>query len=261
MKSVFRLRFVAASTLALAALGAAPASAADIDCGDAPLVVFAAASMTDAVNEFTDDFKADTGCAVTVSVAGSSTLARQIAEGAPAGVYISANRDWVSWLAENAPERIAGEPVIIARNGLVAVSDSGESADIVDLLSSRFSMADPGHVPAGIYGKAALESLGIWDEVSSNAAFTENVRVALAMAARGDVGAAIVYSTDARMEPDLEIAWRFDPASHPEITYEAVLLSGGGDVGQAFLDRLNAEEGRTVLRSYGFLAGGDGGQG
>ncbi|WP_223478262.1 molybdate ABC transporter substrate-binding protein [Oricola indica] len=261
MNALIRLRLGAAFLLTLVTLTAAPANAADIDCGDAPLIVFAAASMTDAINEFTEAFQDDTGCAVTVSVAGSSTLARQIAEGAPAGLYISANRDWVTWLAENAPERIASEPAIIARNGLVAVSKSTDSADIADLLSSRFAMADPGHVPAGIYGKAALESLGIWADVSSNAAFTENVRVALAMAARGDVGAAIVYATDARMEPDLKIAYRFDPASHPEIAYEAVLLSGGGNLGKAFLDRLNGKPGQEVLAKYGFLAGGYGGQG
>jgi molybdate transport system substrate-binding protein len=81
------------------------------------------------------------------------------------------------------------------------------------------------------------------------------------MAARGDVGATIVYATDARMEPDLKIAYRFDPASHPEIAYEAVLLSGGGDLGEAFLDRLNGKPGQEVLAKYGFLAGGDGGQG
>ena len=154
-----------------------------------------------------------------------------------------------------------GEPMVIARNGLVVASKSTDSADIADLLSSRFAMGDPTNVPAGIYAKAALETLGIWDAVSANAAFAENVRVALAMAARGEVGAAIVYSTDARMQPDLAIAYRFDPASHPEIAYEAVLLTGGGEVGQAFLDRLSAPQGQAILARFGFLAGGEAGQG
>lgn len=254
-------RIAALSVALLLAVAAAPASASGLACGDRPLVVFAAASMTDAVGEFAREFEADTGCRVAVSVAGSSTLARQIAEGAPAGVFISANRDWVDWLARNAPERLAGEPVIVARNGLVAAVRSGAGADIAGLLSKRFAMADPQHVPAGIYGKAALSSLGIWDAVSANAVFTENVRVALALAARGEVGAAIVYSTDARMQPDLVVAFRFDPASHPEIVYDAVLLTGGEAVGKAFLDRLTAPQGQEILARYGFLPGGRGGEG
>ena len=261
MTSLTAFRRGALAAFAALPLSTATAAAADLDCGDGPLIVFAAASMTDAVGEFAEGFRADTGCAVSVSVAGSSTLARQIAAGAPAGVYISANRDWVTWLGENAPNRLAGEAMVIARNGLVVASISTDSADIGDLLSSRFAMGDPTNVPAGIYAKAALETLGIWDDVSANAAFAENVRVALAMAARGEVGAAIVYSTDARMEPDLAIAYRFDPASHPEIAYEAVLLTGGGEVGQAFLDRLNAAEGQAILAKYGFLPGGEAGQG
>ena len=167
----------------------------------------------------------------------------------------------MSWLQENAPDRLAGNPVVIARNGLVVAAKSAGSTDIADLLSSRFAMGDPTNVPAGIYAEAALETLGIWDAVSANAAFAENVRVALAMAARGEVGAAIVYSTDARMQPDLAIAYRFDPASHPEIAYEAVLLTGGGEVGQAFLDRLSAPQGQAILARFGFLAGGEAGQG
>ena len=261
MTSLTALRRVALATFAALTLSAATARAADLDCGDGPLIVFAAASMTDAVGEFADAFTSNTGCAVSVSVASSSTLARQVAEGAPAGVYISANRDWVKWLGENAPERLAGNPVVIAHNGLVVASISTGATDIADLLSSRFAMGDPTNVPAGIYAKAALETLGIWDAVSANAAFAENVRVALAMAARGEVGAAIVYSTDARMEPDLAIAYRFDPASHPEIAYEAVLLSGGGEVGQTFLDRLIAPQGQAILARFGFLAGGEAGQG
>lgn len=237
------------------------ASAKDIDCGKDPLIVFAAASMTDAVGAFAETFEAETGCPVALSVASSSTLARQIAQGAPAGVYISANRAWMDWLGDNAPDRLAAEPLVIARNALVAVSSRRETADIADLLSSRFAMGDPTNVPAGIYAKAALETLGLWADVSANAAFAENVRVALAMAARGEVGAAIVYSTDARMEPDLSVAYRFDTATHPEIAYQAGPLSGGGQAARVFLERLAGKQGQAVLAKYGFLAGGDGGQG
>lgn len=261
MSSLPTFRLGALPAFAALMLSAGAVTSAELDCGDRPLIVFAAASMTDAIGEVAEGFRGDTGCAVSVSVASSSTLARQIAEGAPAGVYISANRDWVSWLQANAPDRLAGNPVVIARNGLVVAAKSAGSTDIADLLSSRFAMGDPTNVPAGIYAKAALVTLGIWDDVSANAAFAENVRVALAMAARGEVGAAIVYSTDARMEPDLAIAYRFDPASHPEIAYEAVLLTGGGEVAKAFLERLNAPRGKAILAEYGFLAGGEAGQG
>ncbi|MCI5074740.1 molybdate ABC transporter substrate-binding protein [Oricola sp.] len=258
--AIFRTAICAAGLAALV-LGRPSAAAAQVECGDTPLIVFAAASMTDAVGEIATAFAEQTGCETSVSFAGSSTLARQIAQGAPAGVFLSANRDWVSWLTENAPEQVAGTAVTVARNGLVAVSRSGETGDIAELLSARFAMGDPEHVPAGIYAKSALETLGIWQDVSPNAAFTENVRVALALAARGEVGAAIVYSTDARMEPDLAVAYRFDPASHPEIAYEAVLLKRGGPAGAAFLDMLSGPQGRRILSTYGFLPGSDGGSG
>jgi molybdate transport system substrate-binding protein len=240
---------------------AAPSGAAEKQtCGEGPFIIFAAASLTDAVQEVAARFAAETGCPASVSVAGSSTLARQIAEGAPAGVFLSANREWVSWLEENAAERLAGKPVTFARNALVVVAGKKppESDGLEEMLSSRFAMGDPAHVPVGIYAKAALENIGIWDAVSGNAVFTENVRIALALAARGEAGSAIVYSTDALLAPDLVIAYTFAPATHPEIAYVGMGLANGGKTANAFLGLLSGTEGREIFSRFGFLPGDDG---
>lgn len=239
-----------------------PAANAGPDCGGRPLIVFAAASLTDAANDMAAAFEEETGCTVSVSIAGSSTLARQVAEGAPAGVFLSANRQWVDWLQEEAPDRVIGDPVVIARNSLVAVSSKAPAKDagLAAILSPHFAMGDPAHVPAGIYGKAALETLGVWAEIEKNGVFTENVRVALQLAARGEVGAAIVYATDAKMEPDLAIAWRFDPETHPEIAYEGVVIDGS-EPGAAFLDLVDSRQGREILSRYGFMPGKAAGNG
>ncbi|QKV20337.1 molybdate ABC transporter substrate-binding protein [Oricola thermophila] len=263
MKVDLNMAAIARSLVLAMALLAAPQAGAETVCGDEPLTVFAAASLADAVGEIATAYESKTGCTAAVSTAGTSTLARQIAVGAPADIFLSANRDWVAWLREEAPTRLAGSPRTFARNALVIVSRPDTSAEtgIAALLSTRFAMGDPGHVPAGIYAKAALSSLGLWDDIARNAVFTENVRVALALAARGDVGAAIVYATDATMESTLAVAHAFNPSSHPEIAYEAVLLTDGGAAGQAFLDLLSGSEGQAILARFGFLPGDEPGNG
>lgn len=231
---------------------AAPANAA---CGSGSVLVFSAASLTDAVTEFAEHHARKSGCAVTVSTAASSTLARQIDAGAPAGVFLSANPEWTDWLAENAPDRIAGAPVAIASNALVIVSKNAASSagNSVSLLNGRFAMGDPSNVPAGLYAMAALQSLGLWEAVTGNAVFTENVRVALALASRGEVAAAIVYATDAMLDPSLAIAHTFDPAIHPAIIHSGVALAAGGDSARNFLEALTGADGQAVLARHGFL--------
>jgi molybdate transport system substrate-binding protein len=245
--------FIAFAALAFATI---PAAAGDSQCPDRPLTIFAAASLTDVTGDIAGAYRNDTGCKAVVSTAGTSTLARQIAEGAPADIFLSANLAWVSWLTNKNPDLAVGPPVTFAHNRLVVVGKD-QTGDLAELLSRRFAMGDPAHVPAGIYAKAALETIGIWSDVSYNAVFTENVRVALSLAARGDVGAAIVYATDARLVPGLAVAWRFDPELHPEIAYQAVLLKGSGEAGQRFMDILAGSEGRKILTGYGFLPGGN----
>ncbi|TCD11380.1 molybdate ABC transporter substrate-binding protein [Oricola cellulosilytica] len=254
MTGIFARRAVAMLALLTGALlSPSTGSSETLKCGDRPLLVFAAASLTDVIEAAAAAFTAATECPVAISVAGSSVLARQIEAGAPATLFLSANSEWVTWLETNAAERISGPPRVLARNRLVVVGRA-DPAEIADLLSTRFAMADPAHVPAGMYAKTALEALGVWTDVASNAIFTENVRLALSLAERGDVSTAIVYATDARMEPGLNVLYRFDDANYPEIRYEAVLLTGAGETGGAFLDMLAGPEGQEILAKYGFLA-------
>ncbi len=220
-------------------------------------LVFAAASMKDAVESIVHSYRETTGKAVTVSFAGSGTLARQIEAGAPADIFISANPAWMGYLAERGlvdPQSVS----TVAGNTLVVVA-GGMQKNILSerelagrLGSERFSMGDPAHVPAGIYARQALEHLGLWREVMQQAAFAENVRVALAMAARGDVSHAIVYGSDARMGKNLEIVYRFSDDTHEPIIYPIALTRTAGPQAKAFYDFFKAAAAAGGLASYGF---------
>jgi len=219
------------------------------------VLVFAAASMKDAVEAIAADYIAETGRPVVVSLAGSGTLARQIEAGAPADIYLAANPAWMDYLAARdliEPESrdvLAGNALVIVRR---AGADAGEAALRALLGAGRFAMGDPTHVPAGIYAKQALQSLGLWDSVGENAAFGENVRVALAMAARGDVDGAIVYASDAGMRDDLEIAYEFPAASHLPIRYPVALTRNASDDARAFLAYLLKKARAGALTPFGF---------
>lgn len=221
------------------------------------VLVFAAASMKDAVEAVAEDYHAQTGQRVVVSLAGSGTLARQIEAGAPADIYLSASTEWMDYLATRDliyPDSRA----VAAGNSLVIVRSeaqdgaAGDAKPATLLGSDRFAMGDPAHVPAGIYAKQGLEFLQLWDLVRHNAAFGENVRIALAMAARGDVSSAIVYRSDAAMRDDLEIVFEFPESSHLPIQYPVALTKrADGDAGNflAFLlDRVQA----GALVPFGF---------
>ncbi len=161
------------------------------------LTVFAAASMKDAIERAAGEYQAAGGDEVVVSFASSSVLARQIEAGAPADVYISANTDWMAYLVERDLVRADSETIIAGNNLVIAAAEGTDPVDSPDaLLDQRFAMGDPSHVPAGKYARTALENLGLWKDVEKNAVFGENVRVALELASRGEVKAAIVYGSD-----------------------------------------------------------------
>lgn len=221
------------------------------------VLVFAAASMKDAVEALASTYHMQTGEKVVVSLASSGTLARQIEAGAPADIYLSASPDWMDYLATRDlidPESRA----IAAGNSLVIVQGSkhglttGVATPETLLGSDRFAMGDPNHVPAGIYAKEALDSSGLWDVVGKNAAFGENVRVALAMAARGDVSGAIVYRSDAAMREDLDIVFEFPAASHLPIRYPVALTKQADEDARAFLAFLLEQARAGALTPFGF---------
>ena len=251
---MFRLpnRHAGAVALILAAPAAAEAE---------QITVFAAASMANALAEIETAFEAATGHDLVVSLAGSSALARQIQQGAPADVFISASADWMDRVeADGLIE--AGSRFDLLGNAIVLVAFGAEAEpveispdlDLAGLLGDgRLAMALVDAVPAGVYGKAALESLGLWDDVEGLVAQADNVRAALAFVATGEAPYGIVYATDAAAEDKVTIVGAFPPGTHPPIVYPAADLAGRDIPAEAeFLDYLRGPEARAAFERQGF---------
>lgn len=230
------------------------------------VTVFAAASLKNALDEIADGFSDRTGHDVILSLAGSSALARQIQAGAPADVFISANADWMDHLAQLG--RIEpGTRFDLTGNQLVLVAPAGKGTpteirpdmDLSAMLGDgRLAMALVQAVPAGIYGKQALEHLGLWDQVNDRVAQADNVRAALALVALGEAPLGIVYATDARAEPDLMVIGTFPPDSHPQIRYPVAAVTGGDpETSAAFLEYLRGDSARAALQRQGFAVLGE----
>ncbi|OSQ45633.1 molybdate ABC transporter substrate-binding protein [Marivita geojedonensis] len=236
----------------------------------AELTVFAAASLGDAMADLASGWEAETGQTVTLVLAGSSTLARQIDAGAPADVFVSANGEWMDWLAE-AGRVLPDSRVDIAANRLVLIAhdpsvqsagDVTTGTDLPGMLGAdgRLAIALPEAVPAGIYAKTALMKLGLWEAVAHRLAPTDNVRAALALVALGEAPLGVVYSTDARAEPRVVVAGQFSEDTHPPIRYPAAVVSDSPapDTAAAFVQWLTSEDAEVVLESHGFLKPGPG---
>lgn len=220
-----------------------------------PVIVFAAASMKDVLDEAAEKFTAKEAIEIVTSLAGSSVLAKQIEAGAPAQIFISADLDWMDYLAERNLIR-ENSRVVIAGNALIIIDQSdAEKGDAISLLSKgRFAMGDPSNVPAGKYGKAALEKLKLWPDVEANAVLTENVRVALQYVSRGEVNNAIVYASDRTVNPDLIEVYRFPKNSHQPILYPAALVTSYMNTeAKKFLEFLVSDEGQSIITSKGFI--------
>ena len=229
-------------------------------------LVFAAASMKDAVETLAQTFGEESGHDIVVSVASSGTLARQIEAGAPADIYISANPAWMEYLAERDLVDAASRDNL-AGNRLVAVGsrhgDHDQAALETDaiLKADHVAMGDPLHVPAGHYARQALDSLGLWETLGRKAVYGENVRVSLALAARNEVSYAIVYASDAALRDDLQILYSFPTNSHEPIAYAAALTPAADAQAGAFYQYLFSEAAEAVFASFGFVAPGDNGSG
>ena len=230
--------------------------------GEPPLRIFAAASLTEVMGDLADLW-ARRGHPRPVLVLGaSSAMARQIERGAPADVFVSADAEWMDWLAERRLIRTSTRR-IMAGNRLVLVTPSDRpirldlrrGQGVVKLLGSdgRLAVADPAAVPAGRYARAALQSLGVWDVVLPRTINAENVRSALAFVERGDAAAGIVYATDAQASTRVRIAGILPENSHPPVVYPAAALASAGRDGQAFVRFLGSPDARAALRKRGFL--------
>lgn len=250
--------------LAVAACGGSetPASANKA----APIVVAAASSLTDVMKEVGALYAQDGHPEPRFSFAATSELVRQIEQGAQADVFVSADMEWMDYLAERNLIDPASRRTI-AKNTLVLVAPAGRAFDIeigpgMDLRAAlgdgRIAIANPDGVPAGKYARDALESFGAWDALEGVTARTENVRAALRFVEVGEAAAGIVYETDAIAAGDkVVIVGRFPPSSHEPILYPAAAVAGGqAEAARAFLDFLAADRAKAVFSRAGFGAPG-----
>lgn len=225
------------------------------------LMIFAAASTSNAINDIATLFKKDTGVNVVGSFASSSTLAKQIEEAAPASIFISADEDWMDYL-EGKELIISSSRCDLLGNSLVIVAPiSGKGAEITniqnqllpELAGGRLATGDPDHVPVGKYAKAAFKNLGIWEDVEPRLARTSDVRGALTLVERGEAPLGIVYSTDAAISDKVKIVGVFPPSSYPPITYPAALIQGKHDpTVRKFFEFLKGPEAKVIFEKYGF---------
>ena len=253
MRALFRL-FAALATL-LCAAAFSPASAEE------PLVVFAAASLKEALDQAAGDFKASGGAELKISYAGSLALARQLEQGAPADIFLSADQASMDYAADKnaiAPESrfnfLGNRLVVVAGNdsALQSLAFTPEALRAA-LGPGRLATGEVTSVPVGRYAKAALEKLGLWGEVAPHLAMAENVRAALFFVTRGEAPLGIVYATDAAAEPGVKTLATFPADSHPPIVYPAALTAAGRNpAAPRFLAFLRSDPGRAAFEKHGF---------
>lgn len=243
------------AVLILAAL--APAARAEA------VTVFAAASLTDAVEEIARRYRERTGADVRLSFAASSTLARQIESGAPAHIFASADERWMDYLAERNLIAPATHRTPVG-NRLVLIAPADDDTppvtvapgfDLAGLLGpdGRLAVADPDHTPAGTYARQALEHLGLWETAEPRLARSATVRAALALVERGEAPLGIVYATDAAIMPRVTVVGNVPEDSHAAIVYPFAIVTGQDttDV-RAFFDFITGDDGLAVLARHGF---------
>jgi molybdate transport system substrate-binding protein len=226
----------------------------------APVTVFAAASLKNALDDAKAAWEKHSGQIAIVNYAASNALAKQIEQGAPADLFISADLEWMQYLSDKGLTQKSSEHQLLGNTlVLVAPAASGVKLHIAPgfglaaaLGEGRLALCNPA-VPAGKYGAAALKALGVWDSVATRTAQAENVRAALALVARGEAPLGIVYATDARAEPGVRVVDSFPEDSHPPIVYPIALLrdSKSPDA-PALLEFLMSEQARPAFEKQGF---------
>jgi molybdate transport system substrate-binding protein len=224
------------------------------------VLVFAAASLKTALDAIATQWRKETGVQATISYAASSTLAKQIDNGAPADLFISADQDWMDYLQER--KQVDPETRIdLLGNSLVLIAPADSPARVTIapgfplaalIGDGHLAMADPGAVPAGRYAKAALTALGVWPAIAGRIAAAENVRAALLLVARGEAPLGIVYRTDAAAEPAVRVVGIFPPDSHPPIVYPMALTRAASPGAPAFASYLRGAAARALFEAQGF---------
>jgi molybdate transport system substrate-binding protein len=250
---------IAATFVAFVVLWASAFSPATAE--DKTLNVFAAASMKNALDDIDKAFTARAGVKVNASYAASSQLAKQIEQGAPADIFVSADTDWMDYATS---KKTIDEPtrVNLLGNSLVLIAPRDSKIDNIAIAQGfdlaklagdgRIATGDVKAVPVGKYAKAALEKLGAWQAAEPKFAMAESVRAALILVARGEAVLGIVYSTDAKVEPGVKIVGTFPADSHPPIIYPVAATSTAKPEAKAYLDYLHSAAAKAVLEKYGF---------
>ncbi len=249
------LRRLAAALLVATAAMTSVAAAEEI-------TVFAAASLKNALDEIAASWAAASGNTAAISYAGTSTLATQIQQGAPADVFFAASVDWMEALVARGDvdtttrlDLLGNAIVLIAHGTDAAPVEIVPGFDLAGLLGDeKLAMALVDSVPAGVYGKEALTNLGVWDAVAANVAQSDNVRAALALVATGEAPYGIVYATDAAAEPGVTVVGTFPPESHVAIVYPVAVTteSAHAAAARAFLEYLRGDAARAAFEKQGF---------
>jgi molybdate transport system substrate-binding protein len=259
--NVCRLLIAAVVTM-FAAIGCTkePQPTAGTEKPAAAVRVFAAASLTDAMADIAAAYEKQSGVPVTVSADSTSTLAKQIEQGAPCDLFISANAQWMDYVDEKSRIR-KGTRVDLLGNILVLVAPRGERFDArfereFDFAAAlgeggRLALGDPAHVPAGQYAREALQALGWWERVEPKVIPAADVRAALRLVERGEAAAGIVYGSDARAA-DVEVIGEIPSHLHAPITYPAALTVEAEKPAEALLEFLSSAEAAAIFRTHGF---------
>ena len=245
----------------LALLAGAAIGLRSADAQEKTLTVFAAASMKNALDEVDAAYTKKTGVNLKVSYAASSVLMKQIEQGAPADVFVSADLDWMDYgsqkkvIKDDTRVNLLGNKIV-----LIAPKDSkidhvtiGPGFDLAKLAGDgRVTTGDVKSVPVGKYAKAALEKLGAWAAVEPKMAMAESVRAALALVARGEAVLGIVYETDAKVEPAVKVVGAFPEDSHPPIIYPVAATTTAKPETDDYLAFLRSQAAKTIFEKYGF---------
>jgi molybdate transport system substrate-binding protein len=253
---VITRRFAFAAVLASAALVSFPVLAQE-----KTVTVFAAASMKNALDDINAAYTRKTGAKVVVSYAASSALMKQIEQGAPADVFISADLDWMDYgsrakvIKDDTRTNLLGNKIVLIapKDSRIASVTVGHGFDLAALAGDgRIATGDVASVPVGKYAKAALEKLGSWDKAAPKFAMTDSVRAALALVARGEAALGIVYETDAKVEPNVKIVGALPADSHPPIIYPVAATTNARPEAADYLAYLRSAPAKAIFEKYGF---------
>lgn len=249
------LRFFAGAMLTLMLTGQALAD-------EGKITVFAAASLTNAMQDIAAQYKKEHNVDVVSSFASSSTLARQIEAGAPADLFISADQKWMDYAADKKAIDTATRATLLGNSLVLVAPKTGAQGDVTisketqwaSLLNGgRLAVGDPEHVPAGIYAKEALQKLGAWDTLSAKLAPAEDVRGALALVERNEAPLGIVYGSDAVAGKGVKVVGTFPEDSHKKVEYPAAIVDGHKNATvSAFYDYLKGPKASAIFKRYGF---------